>query len=188
MVMDLCTIIVNIFRLKLGLEGSGKLADGRVINYWGHSSSCVRVTDCEAPYYPSHNCYSELDGTWYPWGKGVRGRALTPFKSIAVDANIIPYGTIVYLPAWDGYVLPDESVHNGCVRADDTGGAIVGDHIDFFPGSEAAYLAVRSHFPSNVDLYVNPERCPLEREWFDPGFVADAADDGAFDSAADVGL
>ena len=154
------------FACKLGLEGSGKLADGRVVNYWGSGSACVRYTECSAPYYPSRNCYSVLDPDLYPWGKGVRGRALVPFLSIATDPDVIPYGTIVYVPEWDGYVLPDGSVHDGCLRSDDTGGAIVGDHIDFFAGSEEVWRQVGDDFPEYVHLYVNPERCPVERSWF----------------------
>ena len=155
------------FACKLGLEGSGKLADGRVVNYWGSGSSCVRTTDCSAPYYPSHNCYTELDGQLYPWGKGVRGRALIPFKSIATDPDVIPYGTIVYIPEWDGYQLPDGTYHDGCVRSDDTGGAIIDDHIDFFAGSEENYRDVVSDFPDNVHIFVNPERCPVATQWFE---------------------
>jgi 3D (Asp-Asp-Asp) domain-containing protein len=164
---DVLAVVSTDFACKLGLEGSGRLVDGRVINYWGSGGSCVNVTVCTAPWYPSQNCYSELDAVLFPWGKGVRGRALTPYKSIATDPFVIPFGTIVYLPAWDGYVLPDSSVHNGCVRSDDTGGAIIGDHIDFFSGSEADYQIFRQHFPSNVDLYINPERCPYETKWFE---------------------
>ncbi len=154
------------FACKLGLEGSGKLADGRVINYWGSGSSCVRTTECAAPYYPSHNCYTELDGDRFPWGKGVRGRALIPFKSIATDPDVIPYGTIVYVPEWDGYQIPDGSFHDGCLRSDDTGGAIIDDHIDFFSGSEENYRTVVSDFPENVHVFVDPDRCPIETQWF----------------------
>jgi len=163
---DVLATVSQDFACKLGLEGSGRLADGRVVNYYGSGGSCVRVTDCSAPYYPSHNCYTTLDEILFPWGKGVRGRALVPFLSIATDPDVIGYGTIVYVPEWDGYHLPDGSYHDGCLRSDDTGGAIIGDHIDFFVGPKSNYDIVGPDFPSNVTLYVNPQRCPVETEWF----------------------
>jgi 3D (Asp-Asp-Asp) domain-containing protein len=155
------------FACKLGLEGSGRLADGRVVNYWGSGDHCVRTTACRRPYYPSRNCYKVLDVRRYYHGKGVWRRALTPYKSIATDPYVIPFGTIVYLPAYDGYVLPDGTVHDGCVRSDDTGGAIVGDHLDFFSGTEWSWRMMRRHFPRKIDVFINPPRCNPYREWFE---------------------
>jgi 3D (Asp-Asp-Asp) domain-containing protein len=155
------------FACKLGLEGSGRLSDGRIVNYWGTEDDCPRVTVCKRPYYPSENCYQILNPERYPWGKGVWRRSLRPFKSIAVDPHVIPYGAIVYLPAYDGYVLPDGTVHDGCVRADDTGGAIIGDQIDFFAGTEWHYHMMNGHFPRRIEVRVDPKRCPWDSEWFE---------------------
>ena len=59
-------------------------------------------------------------------------RPLTPFKSVAVDKNVIPIGEPLYIPEFDGLQLPDGSIHDGCVRADDTGGGIKKRKMDFF--------------------------------------------------------
>ncbi len=163
-------VIANVpleFACELGLEGSGLLADGRVVNYWGPRKRCVRVTVCKRPHYPSSNCYQVLNPEIYPWGLGVRRRALVPYFSVATDPNVIPFGTIIYVPAWDGYVLPDSTVHDGCFRSDDTGGAIIEDHIDVFTGLKSEWMELRRHFPGFVEVFVNPERCSEMYEWYD---------------------
>ena len=72
------------------------------------------------------------------YGLGVQNYKLIPFRSIAVDKNTIPYGTVLYIPAAKGisFQLPDGSyaVHDGYFFASDTGGAIKGNHIDTFTG------------------------------------------------------
>ncbi len=55
---------------------------------------------------------------------------------VAVDPNIIPLGTYLYI---DGY---------GPARAVDTGSAIIGDHIDLFfqePGSQVSRYGIQFH-------------------------------------------
>jgi 3D (Asp-Asp-Asp) domain-containing protein len=66
---------------------------------------------------------------------------LRPYQSIAVDPNVIPLGSRVYIPAYrhDG--------HGGWFTARDTGGAILGRRIDVYRlppaavGDTGAYLA-----------------------------------------------
>lgn len=155
------------FACELGVEGSGILADGRVVNYWASGDRCVRTTVCRRPHYPSRNCYQVLNQERYPWGKGVRRRSLIPYLSLATDPYVVPFGTVIYLPAWDGYVLPDGTVHDGCFRSDDTGGAIIEDHIDFFSGKKSEWLQMKNHFPKSVEVYIDPPRCPDIIEWHD---------------------
>ncbi len=155
------------FACELGVEGSGMLADGRVVNYWGAGDRCVKTTVCRRPHYPSRNCYQVLNQERYPWGKGVRRRSLIPYLSLATDPHVVSFGTIIYLPAWDGYVLPDGSVHDGCFRSDDTGGAIIEDHIDFFSGKKSEWLQMKNHFPKSVEVYIDPPRCSDINEWYD---------------------
>ena len=53
-------------------------------------------------------------------------RPLRYYRSIAVDPNLIPLGSLVYVPAYKPLNK------DGWFRADDTGGAIIGRHIDVF--------------------------------------------------------
>lgn len=60
------------------------------------------------------------------------GRAAKPYCSIAVDPSVIPLGTTVWLDYGDG-VLHE-------ARADDTGGAVVGNKIDLCVGDHASAI------------------------------------------------
>lgn len=71
---------------------------------------------------------NELDAQFGP--RGAQGVALTPGRSIAVDAGSIPYGT----PVWLSTQGPGGNFSR-LVLAQDTGGAIVGAvRADFFTG------------------------------------------------------
>src|SRR5262249_43629979 len=106
------------------------LTDGRVINV---TEPCL----CGWP------CYLAL-GEDRPFGVGVAGRALVPFRSVAVDPLVVPIGEPLYLAELDGEPMPGDPpsggfVHDGCVVADDQGGHILGAHVDLFVAAEAAY-------------------------------------------------
>jgi 3D (Asp-Asp-Asp) domain-containing protein len=72
--------------------------------------------------YPDSHDWSKRG---YPdvFGIGV-GTPVTVWKSIATDRSVIPKGTRIYIEA-----LKDTPA-KGCFTADDTGGAIIGKHID----------------------------------------------------------
>lgn len=108
------------YACSLKLEGSGLMRDGRVVNYTG---------PCKFGY---GTCFEQLDLSDFPFGRGAGQRPLIPFKSVAVDPRQIRLGEPLYIPEFDGMVLPDGSIHDGCVRADDTGGGIKGRKMDFF--------------------------------------------------------
>jgi 3D (Asp-Asp-Asp) domain-containing protein len=108
------------FVFELKLEGSGILRDGRVLNYAG---------DCN---YGIGTCFRTLSLDEHPLGAGVQGRKLQPFRSIAVDPRFIPIGAPVYVPELVGVIMPDGTRHDGCLRADDMGGAIKEHKMDFF--------------------------------------------------------
>ncbi|HEX9105321.1 MAG TPA: 3D domain-containing protein [Polyangia bacterium] len=108
------------FVFELKLEGSGILRDGRVLNYDG---------ECD---YGMGTCFKTLALEQHPLGAGVQGRPLVPFRSIAVDPRFIPIGATVYVPELVGALLPDGTRHDGCLRADDMGGAIKEHKLDFF--------------------------------------------------------
>jgi len=108
------------FAWHLRMEGTGVLADGRVINYTGK---------CRFGY---GTCFEPTNPHTHPFGRGAADRPLVPFKSVAVDPRFIPIGEPIYVPEFDGMRLPDGTRHDGCVRADDTGGGIKKKKMDFF--------------------------------------------------------
>ena len=108
------------YACSLKLEGSGLMRDDRVVNYTG---------SCKFGY---GTCFEQLDVGDFPFGRGAGLRPLIPFKSVAVDPRVVQLGEPLYVPEFDGMVLPDGSIHDGCVRADDTGGGIKGRKLDFF--------------------------------------------------------
>lgn len=124
------------------MEGSVRVSNvetnGVTYNYAGKSDDYY--VDC-TEYFPSHPLtgkvkFRKANG---PYGDGVSNYYLLPYRTIAVDKNQIPYGTVIYIPSARGtnVILPDGIVktHDGYFFAGDTGGAITGTHIDVFIGN-----------------------------------------------------
>lgn len=146
------------FVFELKMEGSAMLRDGRVLNYDGRCKYGIGI------------CFQTLDQTTHPFGKGGQGRPLEPFRSVAVDPRFVPLGTPLFIPELSGLHLPDGSLHDGCVRADDTGGNIRRHELDFFVESYANYKFMDDAFWGNarVTPHVEEPRCAYLRR-FDPG-------------------
>jgi len=151
-----CTLLATVpaaFASSLALEGTGRLSDGRLLNTAGA---------CGCSTSP---CYIEADAA-HPWGYGVQNKALVPFRSFAVDKAEIPYGTRLYVPELDGVSMPGDApwgafVHDGCVSADDTGGGIVGKHVDWFVALKASYSTLDGALGlSSVTVHEGGTRCP----------------------------
>jgi 3D (Asp-Asp-Asp) domain-containing protein len=120
------------FAYELTIQGTGKLRDGRVLNVWGAcncpNSPCWRVTEQQ-------------------WGTAGTGRALQPFRTVAVDPKLIKLGSLLHIPLLEGRTMPGRPpwggfVHDGCVVADDTGGAIRNHQIDLFVGRKGWFLGM----------------------------------------------
>lgn len=140
--------VVQEFADAVALEGTGKLLDDRVLNIGG--------CGCMGGY----DCFLEIDAMAFPWGMGSMGNALVPFLSIATDTSVLPYGTWVYAPDFDGVPLPGSAgVHDGCLRADDVGGGINGLHIDFFAATEGNYQELVGQVPAQIPLYEGGTKC-----------------------------
>jgi 3D (Asp-Asp-Asp) domain-containing protein len=149
------------FVFELKLEGSGILRDGRVLNYDG---------ECN---YGVGTCFKALALNEHPLGAGVQQRPLEPFRSIAVDPRFIPIGATVYVPELVGVVMPDGTRHDGCLRADDMGGAIKEHKLDFFVESydNFKYIADNLWWRMKATPHLEEPRCeylrlhdPRERE------------------------
>lgn len=146
------------FHHALSLEGTGRLLDGRLLNF-SERCSCAR---------PGHGgsriCYEELNPREYPWGRGARVhghyRPLAPFRSVAVDPAVIPFGTVLFIPAWRGRRWPDGSVSDGCFRAEDSGRLVKRRHLDLFAGTPLwAKRLERRDAPRRAAVYVGAAHC-----------------------------
>jgi 3D (Asp-Asp-Asp) domain-containing protein len=152
-VCDVLGTVPAEFADSLDLEGTGRLADGRVINVDGA---------CACPRSP---CFVEVDAE-HPWGYGVQNRALEPYRTFAVDRDVIEYGTTLYVPDLDGVMVPGDApwgdfVHDGCVLAGDTGGGIVDMHVDWFVALRASYLDLDGRLDLDmVTVHDGGARCP----------------------------
>lgn len=142
------------FTWSLRMEGSGVLADGRVVNYAGR---------CDYGY---GTCYEWLDPKTHPYGRGAGQRPLVPFKSVAVDPRFIPIGEPLYIPEFDGILMPDGTIHDGCVRADDTGGGIKKKKMDFFVETHANFRFILDQLWGTVRItpHVEEPRCEYLRD------------------------
>lgn len=73
-----------------------------------------------------------------PFGEGVDGYDLVPYRTVAVDEDHIPIGTVLFIPSARGNVvtLPDgrRVKHDGYFFAGDDGYGVDGWHIDVFNG------------------------------------------------------
>jgi len=103
---------------------SGGPPDWRAGAYWRDRSG-------EVTYRLENGDWSNGPGVRYVPLHGVRFAAgpslpLRYYQSIAVDPSVIPLGSRVYIPAYrhDG--------HGGWFVAQDTGGAIIGRHVDVY--------------------------------------------------------
>lgn len=144
----------------LCIEGSGKLDDGTVVNY--HS-----LCDCGRPCSSgSIICWSALDGDQFPWGQGAFSNPLVPLRSLAVDPDFVALRTPIYIEQFDGVEIPtlggvEGFTHDGCFRADDTGGAIDDNHIDIFAGTTPMWRHLEGVFPTrgSLDAFTGVGKC-----------------------------
>jgi 3D (Asp-Asp-Asp) domain-containing protein len=153
---EVLAVVSSSFAQAACIEGSARLADGRVINY---HSPCSCGGPCSF-------CWSVMDPARFPWGMGSASNPLEPLRSWAVDTSVISHGSVLYVEEWDGLAIPSLGelggfVHDGCFRADDVGGGIVGRHVDFFAGNQAMWRELEKLFPtrSRFQVYLDSPRC-----------------------------
>jgi 3D (Asp-Asp-Asp) domain-containing protein len=92
------------------LEGTGQLPDGRLAN--------ITMDTTMHPQYGKLYTFSIVDSA-----RGAKGMKLIPFESVAVDRDVFPIGTKLFIKEL-----------NKTVVAMDTGNLIKGYHIDYFIG------------------------------------------------------
>lgn len=139
------------FWAAIRMEGTGKMLDGRIINYAGRvpaEGGGVEIRYLVCP--PSA-----------PYGYGVDFIPLEPFRSVAVDPTVIPIGSLVYIPKAKGVRLPDGSIHDGYFLAADIGDAIKNKRIDMFTayGDQSKVFrdgGIENMVPMEIFLVVKP--------------------------------
>jgi 3D (Asp-Asp-Asp) domain-containing protein len=132
---------------KAAIEGTvaiSKNGKTTLLSYKGRSSRLLN--DCrECPRYKN---YPGFDNTgrilWQissGHGLGSKNYKLVPYRTIAVDPDFIPLGTVVFIPAAVGIQIKEGDkaswTHDGYFFAADVGSKIVGNKIDFFYGFNA---------------------------------------------------
>lgn len=147
-------------------EGTGVLDDGTMINLVGPCSA-------------DDHCFFEVDKEKYPSGVGSQNNPLHPWRSVAADQRILPFGTKIYVRELDGLCLPptdrfdpeDEGFiwdevcrgykHDGCVVVDDVGGSIRDNHLDFFALTSSLFqmISAQMGWAESVNVYINSPKC-----------------------------
>jgi 3D (Asp-Asp-Asp) domain-containing protein len=141
------------------VQGSGTLKRGSTVSFAKRDCECAEI----CPRTQQKICFDELDKSRFPWGRGATGNPITPLLSVAVDTDVIPMNTPIYIPEYDG--LPrdaDKSAsHDGCFVAQDRGLKIKGKHVDVFTGYEAVTKLWNRLVPSNkgVTVVLDSPRC-----------------------------
>lgn len=150
------------FHDKLCVQGSGRLASRRTVSFAKRNCSCA----ARCPRSGQKICYEALDPAEFPWGRGATGKPITPFRTIAVDSNVIPLGTVVFIPAYVSVPMPGGALHDGCFVAEDRGLKVVGHRVDVFTGGEATTddWNQRINTGQGVEIFVSHPGCEARFE------------------------
>ena len=145
------------------MEGSVQVligGDWKTFNYAGSTGT----TQVDCSIYFSHPVgRTRFRLARGPFGDGVANYILSPYRTIAVDPAVIPYGSVVFVEEARGlpFTMPDGTrrVHDGYFFAADTGGLIQGNHIDVFIGIEAKspFPWITSNSSSQIDYRIVPD-------------------------------
>ena len=151
--------VARSFYESLCVQGSGILASGRTVSFAKRDCACAEL----CPRTGQHICFDELDAKSYPWGRGATGRAITPLLTVAVDSDLIPLDTPIYIPEYDGIPRDPQrsALHDGCFIAQDRGVRVKGEHVDVFTGHREITALWNGLVPSNrgVTVVVDHPRC-----------------------------
>ena len=157
-----CGVIAEVprtFYEAVCVQGSGILKSGRPVSFARRDCECAEV----CPRTGQKICFESLDPLKFPWGRGALGTPITPLLTVAVDDTLVPMGTAIYIPEFDG--LPVDaarsSVHDGCFISQDRGMRVKGPHVDVFTGARTTTELWNKLVPSNqgVTVVVESPRC-----------------------------
>jgi len=157
-----CKLIAQVprgFYEAVCVQGSGLLASGSPVSFNRRDCDCAEL----CPRTEQKICFDALDLVKYPWGRGATGGPITPLLTVAVDSNVIPLGTSLYIPEYEG--LPRDpghkSLHDGCFVAQDRGLRVQGQHVDVFTGQRSMTELWNGLVPSNsgVTIVLDSPKC-----------------------------
>ena len=102
----------------------------------------MSVVTATLPAGPGWNVKATL---YHAGAKGVGaldalGCKVVAMRTLAVDKNVIPRRSVVFIKETVGVKMPDGASHDGYWYASDVGGAIKGQRIDLFTGVGAASM------------------------------------------------
>lgn len=107
--------------------------------YTGDFSNATYVGNCKLTFYcPCSSC----SGGW--GNQTATGTIAKQGRTIAVDPDVIPYGSTVYIEGWGYYI------------AEDCGGGVNGNHIDIYRDS---HDVCRKLGVQNANVYI------VDEEW-----------------------
>lgn len=156
-----CQPIANVprgFYEAVCVQGSGSLARGGTVSFAKRDCACAEV----CPRTGQRICFDALDRAAFPWGRGAAGTAITPLRTVAADTDVLPMGTVVYIPELDG-VSPSEQSEpsDGCFVVEDRGLRVRGEHVDIFTGHPSRTASLNAQVPSNrgVTVIVDAPKC-----------------------------
>jgi 3D (Asp-Asp-Asp) domain-containing protein len=156
-----CSVVERVpkaFFDVLCVQGSGTLVSGTTVSFSSRDCACAEL----CPKTSQRICFDALDKNEFPWGRGAMGKPITPLKTVAVDSAVVPLGTSLYIPEFDGVARgPGGSAHDGCFVAEDRGLRVVGEHVDVFTGHPQMTIHMNQLVPSNrgVRVYARTARC-----------------------------
>ena len=155
-------LVPEAFAARVCVEGSGRLSSGALLNLSGECACGYQCRETGASV-----CFLPVTDGRANWGYGSDGNPLTPLRSLAIEQSVVPHGTVLYIPEWDGVRIPASPrglggfTHDGCFRADDIGYGVEGRHYDLYAGTSALWMALEQVLPtaSSTTVYRDPPRC-----------------------------
>jgi 3D (Asp-Asp-Asp) domain-containing protein len=149
--------VTQAFHDAVCVQGSGRLSTGETISFARRDCECAAI----CPRSQHKICFDKLDPKQFPTGRGATGKPVTPLRSVAVDTDLIPLGTMLFISDYVGLPLPGGGTHDGCFRADDRGSRVSGRHVDVFTGDPDTTALYNRLVPSNqgVTVEIDSPRC-----------------------------
>ncbi len=114
--------------------------------------SCARLRDGRCISYLKRQDRAQVVDKFLGHG----GYTLTELKSVAVDPQVIPLGSTIYIPEAENVVVNGRRL-SGVFYSHDIGSAVNGRHIDIFLGKKenmSAFASAGLKSSCSVDVYI----------------------------------